>query len=96
MESVSSSFRSRAGLNDEGVKEYPEEVVQKQNASEHAGGQPGGSQPQPGADEDGFGGDAPEPEIPVGEPQDGTTVAEGETEPVPAAPVAEGEQENQS
>lgn len=27
-----------------------------------------------------------EPEAPVGTPQDGTVVAEGETEPVPAAP----------
>lgn len=38
MQSVSESFRSRTGINDEGVKEQPEQAVQAMNASEHAGG----------------------------------------------------------
>lgn len=49
--------------------------------------------PEPTASGESFEPEAPEtePEAPVGEPQDGTTVAEGETEPVPEAPVAEGD-----
>lgn len=84
LESVSASYRSRGTAFTDNPESEP-----TASGESFEGKQPIDEISDSPAGDLGF---DPEPEAPEGgTPQDGTTVAEGETEPVPEAPVAEGD-----